>query len=108
MDAAETSSSAQAIAWSGDAGRAWVEAQGVVDDLFAPIEHLLAEEVGALSPGDVLDVGCGTGATTIAFARRIGAGGRCLGVDISQPMIDAATERAAAAGVNARFLLADA
>jgi SAM-dependent methyltransferase len=98
----------QAILWDGDAGRAWVEAQEVIDVLFAPIEARLADEVAATAPQDVLDVGCGTGATTVAFARRLGTDGRCLGVDISEAMIEAARERAAAADVAATFLRADA
>ena len=35
----------------------------------------------------VLDIGCGCGASTLAIAERVGAGGRVLGVDISQAMI---------------------
>ncbi|TFI57991.1 class I SAM-dependent methyltransferase [Sphingomonas parva] len=102
------SANGQAIVWNGDAGRAWVEAQDLLDTLFAPIETLLADEVAAIAPRDVLDVGCGTGATTISFARRLGAGGHVVGVDISEAMIEAARERASAARIDAAFLCADA
>ena len=37
----------------------------------------------------VLDVGCGTGSTTLAVARRLGANGAAVGIDISEPMIAA-------------------
>lgn len=90
------------IAW-GSAGNAWVEAQALLDGMYAPFEAMLAE--GVAHGEQVLDVGCGTGATTLAAAKRAGESGGALGVDISEPMIAAARERA---GSGARFLLADA
>jgi SAM-dependent methyltransferase len=78
----------QAARWNGDSGRAWVEQQAPLDAMFRPFETLLTE---TLSPGErVLDVGCGTGSTTRAAARMTGANGRCVGIDISAPMLDAA------------------
>jgi SAM-dependent methyltransferase len=56
----------------------------------------------------VLDVGCGTGSTTLAVARTIGAGGRCVGIDISDPMIAAARARAERERAPASFIRADA
>ena len=58
--------------------------------------------------GRVLDVGCGTGSTTLAVARRLGAKGRCIGIDISEPMIAAARARAEREGTPASFIRADA
>ena len=56
----------------------------------------------------VLDVGCGTGSTTLAVARRLGASGRCIGIDISEPMIAAARARAEREGTPATFICANA
>lgn len=56
----------------------------------------------------MLDVGCGTGGTTVALARRLGAEGECVGVDISEPMVEAARARAAREGARASFVRADA
>ncbi|WP_460999419.1 class I SAM-dependent methyltransferase [Streptomonospora sediminis] len=56
----------------------------------------------------VLDVGCGTGGTTVALARRLGPQSRCVGVDVSAPMIDAARVRAEREGARADFVRADA
>lgn len=102
----------QEALWNGVAGRAWVDLQDVVDRMFERFADLLADAVLAeAGPGArVLDVGCGTGGTTLAVARRLGPEGRCTGVDISAPMIASAQARAAAepGTAPARFVRADA
>ncbi len=98
----------QTALWNGRAGRAWVDAQPLLDRLLQPFED---ELVGALDRGAsrrLLDIGCGTGSTTLAAARLLGAQGDCVGVDISEPMIAAARERAAQESSTARFFCADA
>jgi SAM-dependent methyltransferase len=67
-------------------------------------------DTARLRPGErVVDVGCGTGTTTIEAARRVVPGGSAVGVDISAPLIDAARTRAGDAGVEAvEFVEADA
>ena len=97
----------QAALWNGPAGRAWVDAQPSLDRLFAPFEDLLVHEARATAARRVLDVGCGTGATTLAMARALGAGGRCVGADISAPMIATARSRAEREGAAASFICAD-
>jgi SAM-dependent methyltransferase len=98
----------QAMLWNGPAGRAWVESQVLLDRLFTPFEALLVDAVAERGARYVLDVGCGTGATTLAMARLLDTGGSCTGVDISEPMIAAARARAGRQGLPARFLCADA
>ena len=94
--------------WNSSSGCAWVDAQAVLDQMFQPIEDLLTEVVLAGSPRRVLDVGCGTGATTLAIARRLGANGQCVGVDISEPMLAAARARAERERTPVSFIQADA
>ncbi|HMP52456.1 MAG TPA: hypothetical protein PKD05_12965, partial [Candidatus Melainabacteria bacterium] len=57
----------QAELWNGIAGRGWVEAQQVMDDLLRPFETRLLEELAAVMDErpvrTLLDVGCGTGST---------------------------------------------
>jgi SAM-dependent methyltransferase len=98
----------QTALWNGPAGRAWVDAQHVLDRLFAPFTDLLVEAVRAASARSVLDVGCGTGSTTIAIARSLEGTGHCLGVDISEPMITRARARAERERAPAEFVIADA
>lgn len=79
--------------------------QATLDATYEELERFLVEQVAAEAPDAVIDVGCGTGATTLAIARRIG---RCTGVDVAESMLELARERAAADGVAAEFVLADA
>lgn len=98
----------QTAGWNGVAGQAWVEMLELLDRMFKPFEELLVEAIVAGRGGGVLDVGCGTGAITLAVARALGRNGRCVGIDISEPMIHAARARAEREGSPARFIRADA
>jgi SAM-dependent methyltransferase len=98
----------QATLWNGRAGCAWIDAQSVLDAMLQPFETLLVDAVAAASATRVLDVGCGTGSTTLAIARRLAADGCSVGIDISAPMVEAARIRAAREDSAARFIRADA
>lgn len=107
--AAETGRNSDQLAlWNGAAGAAWVDAQPVLDEMLKPFEALLVERVVTGFDGRVLDVGCGTGSTTLAIAGRLGAKGSCVGVDISEPMLALGRRRAEAVGARATFVCADA
>jgi SAM-dependent methyltransferase len=108
VEATHRSNEDQARLWNGSSGAAWVDAQQVLDRMFLRLEELLVEVVSAAAARRVLDVGCGTGSTTLAIARRLGANGRSVGVDISEPMIALARARAEQDRVPASFLCADA
>jgi ubiquinone/menaquinone biosynthesis C-methylase UbiE len=107
MDVTYQIDNEQTALWNGRAGRAWVEAQQVLDQMFEPFEDRLVEVVCAGSGRRVLDVGCGTGSTTLAVARLLGAKDHCVGVDISDPMIAAARARAQREDTPASFVRAD-
>ena len=94
----------QRTLWNGPAGRAWVDAQAVLDRVWQPFEDRLVDAVARESPDAVLDVGCGTGSTTVAIARLLGGRGRCTGVDLSDTMIAAARTRAAREHAALRFI----
>lgn len=100
----------QSDLWNGPAGQAWLHMQALLDSLFEPFEALLVDAVRWHGPHAVLDIGCGTGATTLAIARALAPHGSCTGADLSQMMIDRARQRAAqeADGVHANFRSGDA
>lgn len=99
----------QVALWNDASGRTWVEMQAVLDGLMAPLGSIAVNEGFPGEGGRVLDIGCGSGATTLAMARRLGAAGRSVGIDISEPLLTAAKARAAGEGIsNASFVQADA
>lgn len=98
----------QAARWNGTAGRAWTDVQAALDLMLEPFERHLVDAAARAGARTVLDVGCGTGATTLAIARCLGAGARCVGLDISEPMLERAKNRAEEQASAARFIRADA
>ncbi len=70
----ERVNAAQLQAWNGDNGRAWVTLQPVLDQTLKPFEDLIVDSVAAAAEpcARILDLGCGTGATTLALAERVG------------------------------------
>jgi SAM-dependent methyltransferase len=98
---------AQAEYWSGATGQRWTDHQEHQDQVLRPVSDRLMAAADP-KPGErVIDVGCGCGATTIDFAARVSPGGEVLGLDISEPMLARARERAPQ-HLPARFVLADA
>ena len=57
MDVTNQSDDEQTALWNGAAGRAWVDAQDLLDHVFRPFEDLLVEAVAPGQAGRVLDVG---------------------------------------------------
>jgi ubiquinone/menaquinone biosynthesis C-methylase UbiE len=93
--------------WNGAGGKRWTDRQAMQDILLAPVSQILIDRAQP-KPGErVLDVGCGCGATTMAWAERVAPSGFALGVDISEPMLSRARELAPK-GLPLAFVLADA
>ncbi len=108
MDVTQPADHEQRKLWNGVAGSAWVEMQESLDQILKPFEHLLLEAASLGRAVRVLDVGCGTGGTTVAAARQLGANGSCVGIDISEPMLAAARARAERESTPASFICANA
>lgn len=98
----------QSRLWNGSAGEAWSALQSPLDTLFRGIEHHLAQAVAQGADLQILDVGCGTGATALAAAARLTGHGHCLGVDLSAAMIERARQRAAQTRLPVSFQVVDA
>lgn len=99
---------AQADYWSSSAGLKWIEHENALDTAMAGMLEAVIDAAAITENSRVLDVGCGTGASTLEAAKRAPCGG-VIGVDISQPLLDRARSRSKAEGhKNISFLLADA
>lgn len=84
----------QAAFWSGDAGATWVAKQAAMDQLLQPVLDRTLE-LAALARGQkVLDVGCGTGHSTLKTSEVTGGSGMVIGADISPTMLSLARKRA--------------
>jgi ubiquinone/menaquinone biosynthesis C-methylase UbiE len=79
--------------------------QGLTDDATRGAWRALLAPLLPASPARVLDVGCGTGSLSLLLAAE---GHHVTGVDFSPAMVAAATAKAAAAGADVRFIVADA
>ena len=108
MDHTQQTQDEQTRLWNGPGGRGWIELQETLDRGLQPFEDLLVQAVAAADASRVLDVGCGTGSTTLAVARLLGAQGRSIGIDLSAPMIAVARARAERERSSASFVIADA
>lgn len=103
-----TANEAQEAYWTSPAGLKWTEHEQALDTAMAGMLEAMLDAAAIRLSDRVIDIGCGTGASTLGAARRA-TGGDALGVDISEPLLSRARSRAEAAGLgNATFLLADA
>ena len=93
--------------WNGSGGQRWAQRQPVQDILLQPIADLIADRAKIRTGERVLDVGCGSGSTTFAFAKAVGPTGHVMGIDISAPMLERARQ-VTPAGSPVEFALADA
>jgi len=90
--------------WNGPVAACWAGRQEARERCFAAVTEA-ALAFAQLKPGmNVLDVGCGAGATTRAIADAV-APGRAVGIDLSATLLTAARAKQAA---NAEFVEADA
>jgi ubiquinone/menaquinone biosynthesis C-methylase UbiE len=92
MPAGHERNADQIAYWNGAGGQHWVHRQEMQEGVLGSVTEILVARSNVKSGERVLDVGCGCGATTFAFAGKVGSSGRVLGVDISAPMLARARE----------------
>ena len=87
----------------------WIEAEEYMSLITGSFGRRAMDRL-AVGPGTrVLDVGCGTGSTTIELATRVSPGGSAVGIDIAPSMLKVARARAGSEGVdNIEFVVGDA
>jgi ubiquinone/menaquinone biosynthesis C-methylase UbiE len=93
--------------WNGPGGQRWADRQQAQDILLRPVADVLIGRAQARAGERIIDVGCGSGAISIALAQKVGPSGHVLGIDISGPML-ARARQIAPAGLPIDFALADA
>ncbi|SDM98015.1 class I SAM-dependent methyltransferase [Afipia sp. GAS231] len=80
--------------WNGPGGQRWADRQAAQDILLKPIADLLIDRAKPKTGERVIDVGCGSGATTIAFGHKVAPSGHVFGIDVSGPMLERARQTA--------------
>ena len=107
MSDTESVAMAQRAFWNSEATRRWVTEQARIDRFFAKVTDAALTAAEPRLGESVLDIGCGTGTTTLRLADAIGPNGRVLGVDISEQQLGLARQRVAAAGATHVQLVLD-
>lgn len=98
----------QAEVWNGHDGLHWADHHDRYDTMAEGGNRHLFEAAALTETSRVLDIGCGTGATTRLAARRA-PHGHAVGIDLSAPMLDRARRLATEHGVaNTTFVQGDA
>jgi len=95
--------------WNGQGGHTWVDRQAHTDSTLQSVSDAMLAQAAPVRGEQVLDVGCGCGASTLDFARAVGPTGFVEALDISGPMLAEAERRAQAAAItNIKWRQADA
>ena len=92
-----------------DLAPAWLASEEHTELVSASFGAAAMGRLGLRAGQRVIDIGCGSGSTTLALAKLVAPGGEAVGIDIAPAMVQAARERAARAeGAKVAFLIADA
>lgn len=95
--------------WNSESGYQWIAQETFLDATMAEILVRLLERTGIRPSEKLLDIGCGTGASTLAAAIKTGPAGHVTGLDIAEQLLNRARRRSDDAGLrNTSFILADA
>lgn len=103
----DTPNAEQAEFWNGDSGRRWLSLETELEQMNASVVNHLLAEARASGAGRILEIGCGAGRLALGLAQGSAVGGQVVAVDISEPMLARARERAHG-HANLTFLRADA
>ena len=93
--------------WSGEGGRKWLASGARIEQSIAQFGAAALKAAAPRAGEHVLDIGCGTGGTSLALAQAVGPSGKVLGLDVSPRLLEAARQRGAGQA-NLSFIEADA
>jgi len=109
MTDSNIANTAQHEYWNTVGGPRWIGLGGLVERRNLVFNDLLLGRSAVALGERVLEIGCGTGATTIPLAEAVGPRGWVVGVDISEPMLARARQRLDESGLgNISLVQADA
>jgi len=80
--------------WNGPRGATWVVEQEMRDRALGPFSDATLDAARVVAGEKVVDIGFGCGANSLEIGRKVGPRGAVLGIDISEPMLARARERA--------------
>ncbi|MEO0936673.1 MAG: class I SAM-dependent methyltransferase [Pseudomonadota bacterium] len=102
-----TDNADQAQFWSSPAGQSWVTHQESMDTVLQPVLDAVFARAALGAGMSVIDIGCGTGASSLQAAGIVGDAGHVTGFDISPVLLGHARRRAAGLD-NVTFIEGDA
>ena len=95
--------------WNGRAGRNWAEQAEQLDCMLGEFCKRIIGKAGFVRSNEALaDIGCGAGAVSLAIAEASEQPGLIFGIDISEPLLEVARQRAKRAKLPVNFFRADA
>jgi SAM-dependent methyltransferase len=95
--------------WAGQSGERWLTNVDQFEEMLEPIGQALIQLAAFQQGEQIIDVGCGAGATSISIAKKVGTAGAVTGLDISPVLVERAIQRAQVLGLeNLKFVLGDA
>jgi ubiquinone/menaquinone biosynthesis C-methylase UbiE len=92
MNASHPQNADQIAYWNGPGGQRWASRQAAQDIVLQPVLDLLIDRAAPKAGERIVDVGCGSGASTNGFATKVGPSGHVFGVDVSGPMLERARQ----------------
>lgn len=79
--------------WNEEGGSNWIRFIERLERMLDVLTPHLVDAVAAQSGERILDIGCGGGPTSAAYAQTVGATGHVVGADISEPILELARSR---------------
>ncbi|WP_375782730.1 class I SAM-dependent methyltransferase [Bradyrhizobium sp. Pha-3] len=107
MNAGHPQNADQIAYWNGPGGQRWASRQAAQDIVLQPVLDLLIDRAAPKAGERIVDVGCGSGASSFGLAAKVAPNGHVFGVDVSEPMLTRARQ-SAPQGLPVEFTLADA